>query len=90
MEYQKIKKLLGNTPNQPTKCRTKNRVEINHDARVNTSISCIDLIFCTNQSVISNHGVDVSIFDKCHHNFIYGKINIRVPLPPTCARGLGL
>ena len=50
---------------------------------INTSMSCIDFIFCTNQSVISNHGVDVSIFDKCHHNIIYGKINIRVPLPPA-------
>ena len=49
-------------------------------------MSCIDLIFCTNQSVISNHGVDVSIFDKCHHNIIYGKINILVPLPPTYVR----
>ena len=49
-------------------------------------MSCIDLIFCTNQSVISNHGVDVSIFDKCHHNIIYCKINIRVPLPPTYVR----
>ena len=46
---------------------------------INTSMSCIDLLFCTNQSVISNHGVDVSIFDKCHHN-------IRVPLPPIYVR----
>ena len=53
---------------------------------INTSMSCIDLIFCINQSVISNHGVDVSIFDKCHHNIIYFKINIRVPLPPTYVR----
>ena len=56
---------------------------------INTSMSCIDLIFCTNQSVISNHGVDVSIFDKCHHNIIYGKVNIRVPyysLQHTCER----
>ena len=50
---------------------------------MNNSISCIDLIFYTNQSVISNHGVDVSIFDKCHHNIFYDKINIRVPLPPA-------
>ena len=41
-------------------------------------MSCIDLIFCTNQCVLSNHGVDVSIFDKCHHNMIHDKINIRV------------
>ena len=43
-------------------------------------MSCIDFIFCTNQSVISNHGVDVSISDKCHYHNTYGKINIRVPL----------
>ena len=43
-------------------------------------MSCIDLMFCTNQSVISNHEVDISIFDKCNHNIIYGKINICVPL----------
>ena len=53
---------------------------------INISMPCIDLIFCTNQSVISNHGVDVSVFDKCHHNIIYGKINIRVPLPPRYVR----
>ena len=46
-------------------------------------MSFIDLIFCTNQSVISNHGVDVSIFDKCHHNIIYGKVDIRVFFPSS-------
>ena len=45
-------------------------------------MSCIDLIFCTNQSAVSNYGVDVAIFDKCHHNIIYVNINIHVPLPP--------
>ena len=53
---------------------------------INTYISCIDLIFCTNPSVISNHGADVSIFDKYHRNIIYGKINICVPLPSTYVR----
>ena len=33
MEYQKIINLLENTPNQPTKFRTKNWVEINDDSR---------------------------------------------------------
>ena len=32
VEYQKIINLLNNTPNQPTKFRTKNWVEINDDA----------------------------------------------------------
>ena len=49
-------------------------------------MSYIDLIFCTNLNVISKHGVDVSIFDKCHHDIIYGKINIRVPVPPIYVR----
>ena len=47
-------------------------------------MSCTDLIFCTKQNAISKDGVDVSIFDKCHHDIIYGivygKINIRVPV----------
>ena len=33
MEYQKTINLLGNTPNQPSKFRTKNWIEINDDAR---------------------------------------------------------
>ena len=33
MEYQKIINLLGKTPNQPTKFRTKNWVETNDDSR---------------------------------------------------------
>ena len=33
MEYQKIKNLLDNTPNQSTKFRAKKRVQINDDSR---------------------------------------------------------
>ena len=53
-------------------------------------MSCMDLMFCTNKSVIYNHGVDVSIFDKCHHNIAYGKLSTNVPLSNICARALGL
>ena len=35
MEYQERKTLLENIPNQPTKFRTKNWVEINDDSREN-------------------------------------------------------
>ena len=49
-------------------------------------MSCTDLIFCTNQDVISKYAVDASIFDKCHHNIIYGKIDIRALLPPKYVR----
>ena len=33
MEYQKIISLLDNTPNPPTKFKTKNWVEIDYDSR---------------------------------------------------------
>ena len=33
MEYQKIIDLFDNTPNQPSKCRTKDWVEINDEER---------------------------------------------------------
>ena len=46
-------------------------------------MSCIDLLFCNNQNTISNYAADVSIFDKCHHNIIFGKVSIRGPLPPV-------
>ena len=32
MEYVKIINLLDNTPNQPTKCRTRNWVKINYES----------------------------------------------------------
>ena len=37
-------------------------------------------------TVISDHGVDLSIFEKCHHNIIFRKIDIRIPLPPNYVR----
>ena len=46
-------------------------------------MSCIDLLFCTKENTVSNYGVDVSIFDKCHHNIFFGKVKIRVPFPPV-------
>ena len=51
-------------------------------------MSSIDLLFCAiyNQNTISNYGVDVSIFDKCHYHIIFVKINISVPLPPVYIR----
>ena len=49
----------------------------------NNSSSCIYLIFCNNLNLHSNYGVDLSLFEKCHHNIIFGKISIRILLPPS-------
>ena len=53
---------------------------------INKSKLYTDLIFCNNQNVISKYGADASLFDKCHHNVINGKINICVPLPTIFIR----
>ena len=47
-------------------------------------MSSIGLLFCTKQNTISNYGVDVSIFDKCNNNIIFGNVDICVPFPPVC------
>ena len=43
MEYQKIINLLGNTPNQPTKFRTRYWVEINDDAHGTNNVVILNL-----------------------------------------------
>ena len=52
----------------------------------NESSSCIDLIFSSNPSLTKNWGIEHSIYDKCHHNIIYGTLNFKVPLPPPYYR----
>ena len=37
------------------------------------SSSCLYLIFTSNPSFISASGVQLSLYEKCHHNLIYGK-----------------
>ena len=53
---------------------------------IKESSSCIDLIFICNPSFISASRVELSLYEKCHHNLIYGKINFNVPLPPPYIR----
>ena len=48
--------------------------------------SCIDLIFCNKPELISEYGIDHSLFQTCHHNLIFGKINAKIPVPPAYSR----
>ena len=45
-----------------------------------------DLIFATSPNLIRETGVELSIFEKCHHNLTYGIIDFKVPLPPPYLR----
>ena len=50
------------------------------------SSSCIDLISTTSPNLIRETGVELLIFQKCHHNLIYGIIDFKTPLPPSYLR----
>ena len=50
---------------------------------INTSSSCIDLIFTSNPSLITEFGIEKFLYtDGCHHSILFGKMNFNVPLPP--------
>ena len=53
---------------------------------INESSFCIDLIYSSNTSFVKNWGSELSIYEKCHHNIIYGTLNFHVPLPPPYYR----
>ena len=53
----------------------------------NTSSSCIDLIFTSNPNLITEFGIEKSLYaDSCHHSVVFGKMNLNVPLPPPYTR----
>ena len=43
------------------------------------------MIFASNTTYL-NTGIEQSIYDKCHHDIIYGKLNFDIPLPPPYYR----
>ena len=48
--------------------------------------SCIDLIFANQQNIMLDSGVLPSLSTFCHHQIIYGKINLKLTLPPPFKR----
>ena len=53
---------------------------------MNDKSSCIDLLCTTNSKLLCDVGVHETIYDKCHHNIIYGSLNLIIPLPPPYYR----
>ena len=51
----------------------------------NVSSSCIHLIFALKTTYLTT-GIEQSVYDKCHHIIIYGKLNFDIPLPPSYYR----
>ena len=50
---------------------------------INDKSPCNDLVFTTNSKLLSGVEIEQTIYDKCHHNNIYGSLNLNMPLPPS-------
>ena len=48
--------------------------------------SCIDLPFTTNNKLLCDVGVEQTIYNKFHHNMIYGSLNLNILLLPPYYR----
>ena len=46
----------------------------------------IDLIYCNKPKIVSEYGVDHSLFQTFHHNLISAKVSADMPLPGSYSR----
>ena len=52
----------------------------------NPSSSCIDLIFSSQPSLITDSGVHSSMHSNCHHQIVFAKFNLYIVYPPLYLR----
>ena len=50
------------------------------------SASCIDLIFTTETDFVTDSGVLLSLFPRCHHQLIFAKVSFTTFFPPNYGR----
>ena len=48
---------------------------------INTSPSCIDLIFTLQTNLITDSGVHTSLHPNCHHQIVFAKLNLHIVYP---------
>ena len=48
--------------------------------------SCINLIFTNQPNIVMDSGMHLSLHEKCHHQLIYSKLNLRIEYPPPYIR----
>ena len=51
-----------------------------------SSSSCIDLIFTSQPNLVNNSGVHSSLHPNCHHQIIHSKFNFKIFYPPPYER----
>ena len=47
---------------------------------------CIDLIFTNQPNIVMDSGVHLSLHEKCYHQIIYSKLDLRIEYPPPYIR----
>ena len=52
--------------------------------------SCIDLIFFNKPKIVSECGIDHSLFQTCHHNLIFAKTVLMCPLTQITVEKFGI
>ena len=50
------------------------------------SLSCIDLIFTDQPSLVVDSGVHPTLHENCHHQITYCKLNLKIVYPPQLER----
>ena len=55
---------------------------------LDTSSSCIDLIFKSQPNLIIESGVHSSLHSNCHHQIIFAKFRLEILHPPPYVRGI--
>ena len=53
---------------------------------LDSSSSCIDLIFTSHPNLVIESGVHPSLHQNCHHQIIYAKFNLQIFYPPPYCR----
>ena len=51
-----------------------------------SSSSCIDLIFTTQPNLVVESGVHSSLHPNCHHQIVFAKFNLQIYYPPPYPR----
>ena len=51
-----------------------------------SSVSCIDLVFTSQENLVTNSGVHSSLHPKCHHQIVFSNFNLKIYYPPPYER----
>ena len=62
--------------------------QVIHEAThiLESSVSCTDLIFTSQENLVTNSGVHASLHPHCHHQTVFSNFNLKIYYPPPYER----